>query len=278
MAINKLGKLYVLLLLIIAILSFSSGVSGHKVAGNFGTSTDTALEQRLAALMKQHPGQRHPSLTYNAILARVARQRAYDMGQRNYFNHVNPEGIGPNYLVTRAGYVLPDFYGKDRTSNSIESIVAGNETAEEAWDNWMDSSGHREHLLGLTRFYAEQTEYGVGHAFVPESRYKHYWVVIIAKSGESNESPTNVSSDSDDVDSFDSEAESSSTCPNVIRTSNGKLRPASGYVWVNDDPNDLRVKLMPGLIRTDDGCLRPARGYTWVNPKDPRDLRVTPIQ
>ena len=64
---------------------------------------------------------------------------------------------------------------------------------------------------------------------------------------------------------------------NVIRGSDGKLRPADGYRWVNgDDPKDFRVEIIPGLIKTEDG-FRPAKGYRWVNPKDPKDFRVEPI-
>lgn len=271
MAINKLCKSYVTFLLIVAILIFSPGASGHRMSESLGGDTDEELEKRIATFLKQDPNQQRASLTYNAILARVARERARDMGQRNYFGHVNPDGIGANYLVTQAGYVLPDFYGSNKSSNNIESIAAGSETAEEAWSRWMNSTAHRTHLLGLTKFYAEQVEYGVGHAFAPDSRYKHYWVVITAKPGKGGESlaPTGRG---------DSEAEASTAYPHVVRGANGKLRPASGYVWVTDDPNDFRVKLMPGLIRTGGGNYRPAKGYTWVNPADPDDLRVRPIQ
>ncbi|HYX71775.1 MAG TPA: CAP domain-containing protein [Nitrososphaera sp.] len=270
---NKYGESYVARLLITSLLILSSSVYVHKVAGQ-SSSTNAEFERRLAAIMRRAASQHRRSLTYNPILARIARQKAYDMGQRNYFDHVNPDGLGPNYLVTQAGYVLPDFYGKRRSSNNIESIVAGNATPEEAWDNWMDSTGHRTHLLGLTEFYAEQTEYGVGYAFVPDSRYKHYWVVITAKPGESDSSsPPNLSDSTSNV-----RGGSASSYPNVIRGSNGKLRPASGYVWVDgDDPKDFRVKLMPGLIKTENGNFRPARGYRWVNPCDPKDFRVEPI-
>jgi uncharacterized protein YkwD len=133
--------------------------------------------------MKQDANQQRPSLTYNAVLARVARQKAFDMGRRGYDSHVNPDGEGPNYLVTRAGYVLPDFYGKQRSANNIESIASGYETAEAVWRGWMKSTGHRTHILGLDKFYAEQIEYGIGHAYVPNSPHLHYWVVLTARPG-----------------------------------------------------------------------------------------------
>jgi uncharacterized protein YkwD len=141
---------------------------------------DTQLENQIAALMKGS-GQKRFSLTFNPILAQVARARAADMGRRNYFAHVNPDGVGPNTLVTQAGYVLPSFYGNERAGNFIESINGGGDTAEKAWDSWMNSPSHRKHILGLSDFYAQQVEYGVGHAYFPNSQYKHYWVIITAK-------------------------------------------------------------------------------------------------
>jgi hypothetical protein len=68
-----------------------------------------------------------------------------------------------------------------------------------------------------------------------------------------------------------------SSHPNTVRNAEGKLTPANGYQWVNnDDPNDLRVEPKPGLIESEPGKLRPASGYQWVNDDDPKDFRVEP--
>lgn len=280
------GKFYALFLLAAVTLLCAPAGFGHGTTAmpGAGGDTDDELERSLGAILRKANGERRRTLNYNSILARVAHERAQDMGARNYFSHVNPDGIGPNYLVTRAGYTLPDFYGKQRSSNNIESIAAGNATAEDAWESWMGSTGHRTHLLGLSEFYADQIEYGVGHAYVPGSRYRHYWVVIIARPGQGGES--SAASDSEEEDDAEEESDepdtvTRSSCdnPDVVRGANGRLRPASGYVWVDaNDPKDLRVRLMPGLIKTESGSYRPAKGYRWVNPRDPDDLRVEPIR
>ena len=140
-------------------------------------------EQQIALYMIEHPDQQRASLTCHPILARVARERAEDIAQRGYFSHTNPDGYGPNYLVRQAGYVLPSYYGTEPDANNIESIGAGYPTAEATWEGWMESSGHRDHLLGLAPFFAEQVEYGVGYACNPASPYTYYWVVITAKPG-----------------------------------------------------------------------------------------------
>jgi uncharacterized protein YkwD len=140
-------------------------------------------EQQIARYMIQHPDQQRLSLTCHPILARVARERAEDMARRRYFAQPNPDGFGPNYPVLQAGYVLPSYYGTEPDANNIESIGGGYPTAEATWQGWMDSSSHRDHLLGLDSFWAEQIEYGVGYAYDPTSPYRHYWVVITAKPG-----------------------------------------------------------------------------------------------
>jgi len=146
-------------------------------------SINPAFEGRVAELLTTDTGQRRPTLVHNSILTRVARERALDMAERDYFNHTNPDGYGPNYLVRQAGYVLFAGYGAGDDANNIESIAAGYSTPERAWEGWMNSSGHKCHLLGEEQFYREQTEYGVGYAHRTASYYIHYWVVIIAKPG-----------------------------------------------------------------------------------------------
>lgn len=145
------------------------------------TFTPNRQEQQLSALLTDAAGQKRKSLSPSSILARVARERARDMARRGYFDHVNPDGEGPNYLATQAGYHLAPIYGKARNGNNIESIGAGPASAEDAWQLWMNSPGHKAHLLGLESFYQDQTEYGVGYAADPSSPYRHYWVVLIAK-------------------------------------------------------------------------------------------------
>ena len=140
-------------------------------------------ERELGMLLESDPGQRRRRFVFNPVLARVARQRARDMASRNYLEHTDPDGFGANYHVLRAGYRLPGFYDRSPAGNNIESIGGGYESAADAWNGWMGSTGHRTHLLGLESFYREQSEYGVGYAYSPGTGYGHYWAVLIAKPG-----------------------------------------------------------------------------------------------
>jgi hypothetical protein len=137
-------------------------------------------ENEFAKIMMNDPGQQRAFMQCDPILAQVARERALDMGNRDYFSHTNPDGYGPNYLVQQAGYILPSDFNQTLTGNNIESICGGSSTASDAWNVMMGSDGHHTHLLGLDPFYAAQTDYGIGYVFVPNSRYGHYWVIITA--------------------------------------------------------------------------------------------------
>jgi len=139
-----------------------------------------SAEVELASLLSTHSGQQRSELIFDEILSEVARDRAEDMGNRNYFSHTNPNGLGPNRLVQLAGYGLPGSWGTANTTNYIESITAALPTARQAFNHMLTSQAHRQHLLGEVGFYAQQTRYGIGYAHVPGSRYNYYYVVITA--------------------------------------------------------------------------------------------------
>ena len=137
-----------------------------------------AQEIEIAHRLAETSGQRREFLQFDPILAQVARERAMDLAKRRYFSHTNPDGHGANYLVRKAGYVLPDWYPGD--GNNLESIAAGGSTASVTWSDWMGSPDHKKHLLGEIDFFAEQTSYGVGYYEDPSAPYRYYWVVLTA--------------------------------------------------------------------------------------------------
>lgn len=144
-------------------------------------SLSAVREAELARILVESEGQRRARLRRNPVLDSVARGRAWDMALRGYFAHVNPDGLGPNALVEAAGYRLPPGYDRRITGNDIEAAAAGYGTARQAWSWFMRSAWHRTHLLGLDHRGITQTEFGIGYAWRPQSRYGHYWVVLIAR-------------------------------------------------------------------------------------------------
>lgn len=79
-----------------------------------------------------------PALSWSNALAGIARNHGADMIQRGYYDHVDPEGRGPDYRADAAGisYYLIS-----------ENIAAGNVSPEVIFDGWMASPDHRYNIL-----------------------------------------------------------------------------------------------------------------------------------
>jgi uncharacterized protein YkwD len=124
-------------------------------------------------------------LTPDSILMKVARKRAADMAEKNYFDHVNKEGFGVNWLMQAEGYTLEERWTRKKDFNSFESISAGFATGIEHINNLIldkgqEPPGHRQHLLGMTDFWAGCVDVGAALVHNPKSKYKYYFVIIIA--------------------------------------------------------------------------------------------------
>jgi uncharacterized protein YkwD len=127
-----------------------------------------------------------PPLAWSDELARAAEKKALDMAKRDYFDHVDPEGYGMNYWIVKAGYKLPDEWLKKKGYNNFESIQAGLSTGVEViksliLDEGTNPPGHRNHLLGILPFWANCKDIGIGIAYDPDSEYRYYTCVLVAK-------------------------------------------------------------------------------------------------
>lgn len=145
-------------------------------------------EADIAKRVLEHAEQRRQGAAYDELLHFLARRKAEDMAKRAYFSHVDPDGIGPDMVARWAGYRHP--YGSSLTGNSIESIgvrhqnnISATTAAGIVFSAWMDSPGHKTHLLGLQAGFAMQTRYGVGYAYAargPLNYSAHYFVFVSA--------------------------------------------------------------------------------------------------
>lgn len=80
-----------------------------------------------------------PTLEENTLLNQAASLKLRDMFDKQYFEHVSPEGFGPSHWVEIAGY-------KYRIIG--ENLALGNfENDADLVDAWMNSPGHRENIL-----------------------------------------------------------------------------------------------------------------------------------
>jgi len=107
------------------------------------------------------------ALAVSKELTASSRFRADDMLKRNYFDHVDPDGTGPNSRALQFGYALGRNYKRDKVTNNIESISAGYDKAADILkslivDEGIENLGHRKQLLGMQPFHALAREIGVG--------------------------------------------------------------------------------------------------------------------
>ncbi|WP_312473573.1 SafA/ExsA family spore coat assembly protein [Neobacillus sp.] len=99
-------------------------------------------------------------LTADWELSRVARYKAMDMRDKNYFSHTSPTYGSPFDMMKNFGISY---------RSAAENIAAGQTTPASVVQAWMNSSGHRANILS-----AQSTYIGVGYAQGGSQRY--YWV------------------------------------------------------------------------------------------------------
>lgn len=92
-------------------------------------------------------------------LNNVAEIRAYEIVSS--FSHTRPNGSSCFTVLAENGVTY-------RTAG--ENIAAGYTTPEVVVQNWMQSQGHRENIMN-----PKFTKIGVGHLFLSDTKYGHYW-------------------------------------------------------------------------------------------------------
>jgi uncharacterized protein YkwD len=86
-------------------------------------------------------------LTLDNLLSETAQLHAEDMSQRNYFNHVTPEGKNPRDRFLAAGGSKLVAVGENISRSGSKGTGLTYGIAEELQRGWMYSNGHRENLL-----------------------------------------------------------------------------------------------------------------------------------
>ncbi len=106
----------------------------HEYAETFeGTVNDIvalANEARMARGVSE--------LSINTSLMESAMLKAEDMKEKDYFDHITPEGLDISYFVNAAGYNF---------STIGENLAEGYFSAQSVHEAWMNSEGHRENML-----------------------------------------------------------------------------------------------------------------------------------
>lgn len=102
-------------------------------------------------------------LALSPALNRAAAWKSQHMVDANYFAHDDvPINRTWDDRIHDCGYNYPTWIG--------ENIAAGNESAEDTFEQWRNSSGHNQNMLN-----SNYNAIGIGRAFGPNATYGWYW-------------------------------------------------------------------------------------------------------
>ncbi|HYW18343.1 MAG TPA: CAP domain-containing protein [Nodularia sp. (in: cyanobacteria)] len=125
------------------------------------------FDQTVLDLVNQYRAQNNrQSLTLSQKLDQGADKYANRMATGDFFAHNDPNGSTAFTRITAEGY---------NYTAAGENIAAGQSTAEQVVQAWIDSPGHRANILN-----ANFTHMGLGYAYLANdtgtTNYNHYWV------------------------------------------------------------------------------------------------------
>ncbi|MFD2671620.1 CAP-associated domain-containing protein [Marinicrinis sediminis] len=129
--------------------------------GQGSSQLEIAYEKQIFDLVNVERVERGlPAFQYDTKAQQSSRKHSTDMGEEDYFDHMNLKGESPFDRMKAEGI---------RYRLAAENIAAGQSDAIYAHMDWMNSLGHRQNLLGKT------TRLGVGVQFISGSDYKVYY-------------------------------------------------------------------------------------------------------
>ncbi len=99
-------------------------------------------------------------------LMRVAEDHARAMAKADKVSH-DLGGKGLKQRMQTASF---------RATVMAENVGAGYQTLAEAFSGWRDSPSHNKNML-----IPAVTKMGIGTAYVPNSKYKVYWALVLAE-------------------------------------------------------------------------------------------------
>jgi uncharacterized protein YkwD len=114
-----------------------------------------------------------PGVALDPKLMRIAHEHSRTMAARDQMDH----NLGRSFpdRLRQGGY---------DASVAAENIGAGYHTIAQAFSGWRDSSSHRANML-----LSGATQMGIAAAYAPNSKYKVYWTLILARPDERPKNP-----------------------------------------------------------------------------------------
>ncbi len=107
------------------------------------------------------------ALTWNNTLFTAAARHSQNMATRQFFDHINPDGVTASQRVTLAGYVW---------SATGENIAAGYPDVSAVMKAWLDSPGHCKNIMN-----SAYVDVAVSCASTTRVQYPTYWTMELAR-------------------------------------------------------------------------------------------------
>ena len=187
-----------------------------------------------------------PLGTYDS-LTRAAQIRSPEIV--TLFSHDRPDGTSCFTAMDQTG-------AKKGAYTWGENIAAGNATAADTVEQWMNSPGHRANILN-----PQFTHIGVGYQYDANSAYRHYWVQMFAGTNSVPDSSQTPSTQPPSTQTPDAQRPSQQlpsageggllfSSPTITIYPGGAyslsvlehdMRRASGVTWTNESPDLLRL-------------------------------------
>lgn len=104
-------------------------------------------------------------------LRAAARSHSQDMACNDTFSHTGSDGSSVGDRVSAEGYSW-SWVGENIFATSSSSSAA----AQQAFEGWMDSSGHKANILS-----SNFTEIGIGYSYTADSAYGSYFTAVFAR-------------------------------------------------------------------------------------------------
>ena len=105
-------------------------------------------------------------LKSDARLKQAAAAHVRDLAAHGRLSHTGSDGSNHIRRAERAGY------GR----YVAENVAAGQKTPAAVMQAWLGSRGHRKNIE-----LDPATHYGFAHAVAPDTKYKHYWVLVVGR-------------------------------------------------------------------------------------------------
>lgn len=136
-----------------------------NTTGKKNTTTDISLQKKVISIVNQNrKKQGLEALTMDEKLMKAAQDRAKELTKS--FSHTRPNGTSC-FTIFEKYKITPMASG--------ENIAAGQRSAADVMDSWMNSQGHKENIMN-NKF----KKIGVGLVIVPNDMYSYYWVQMFA--------------------------------------------------------------------------------------------------